>query len=152
MTRLGKDELQQPGDIEKRYSQACGLAAFFIDGDEGRYREPLIRYLQAVYAGRDHDHTLADVTDTGYSELDLAYRKEGGVGSNEAGKTIIQICQIDSRDKVHVAYMDVASSGNAYVIFESLNDRGIDLSVLDLVKNYILGPQAQSSQRSRIIG
>jgi hypothetical protein len=35
--------------------------------------------------------------------------------------------------------MDVASSGNAYVIFESLNDRGIDLSVLDLVKNYIFG-------------
>jgi hypothetical protein len=75
LTRLGKDELQQPGDIEKRYSQACGLAAFFIDGDEGRYREPFIRYLQAVYAGRDHDHTLADATDTGYSELDAAYRR-----------------------------------------------------------------------------
>ena len=43
------------------------------------------------------------------------------------------------RDNVHVAYMDVASSGNAYVIFESLNDRGIDLSVLDLVKNYLFG-------------
>jgi len=35
--------------------------------------------------------------------------------------------------------MDVVSSGNAYVIFEALNDRGIDLSALDLVKNYMFG-------------
>lgn len=43
------------------------------------------------------------------------------------------------RDNVRLAFMDVNSSGNAYIIFESLNDRGIDLSVLDLVKNYIFG-------------
>ena len=36
----------------KLYSQSSGLAAFLIDGEQGRYREPLVRYLQAVYAGR----------------------------------------------------------------------------------------------------
>jgi hypothetical protein len=75
LTRLGKDRLQEPGDITRRYSQACGLAAFFIDGVEGRYREALTRYLQAVYAGRDHDHTLSDVAETSYSDLDAAYRQ-----------------------------------------------------------------------------
>ena len=32
---------------------------FLLDGEQGRYREPLVRYLQAVYAGRDNDGTLA---------------------------------------------------------------------------------------------
>ena len=43
------------------------------------------------------------------------------------------------RDKTTVVVMNVASSANAYVIFESLNDRGLDLSVLDLVKNHLFG-------------
>ena len=43
------------------------------------------------------------------------------------------------RDKTTVVVMNVASTANAYVIFESLNDRGLDLSVLDLVKNHLFG-------------
>ena len=43
------------------------------------------------------------------------------------------------RDKVKIVAMDVASTANAYMIFETLNDRGLDLSVLDLVKNHLFG-------------
>lgn len=43
------------------------------------------------------------------------------------------------RDRVKIVAMDVASTANAYVIFETLNDRGLDLSVLDLVKNHLFG-------------
>lgn len=75
LTRIGRDELQQPDNIAKRYSEACGLAAFLIDGDQGRHREPLVHLLQAVYAGHDNEQTLADATGTSYSELDAAYRK-----------------------------------------------------------------------------
>jgi len=64
--------------------------------------------------------------------------KGAGDESADQAKLLFKLADY-LRDKVHVAYMDVASSGNAYVIFESLNDRGIDLSVLDLVKNYIFG-------------
>ena len=42
------------------------------------------------------------------------------------------------RDRVQVNCLDVAAPENAYTIFESLNDRGIDLSVLDLLKNHLL--------------
>ena len=42
------------------------------------------------------------------------------------------------RDHVQVNCLDVTSPENAYTIFESLNDRGIDLSVLDLLKNHLL--------------
>ncbi|MFN8496353.1 MAG: DUF262 domain-containing HNH endonuclease family protein [Anaerolineae bacterium] len=43
------------------------------------------------------------------------------------------------RDNVRVVCVDVPSTANAYVIFEALNDRGLDLSALDLVKNHIFG-------------
>jgi predicted nucleic acid-binding protein len=62
--------------------------------------------------------------------------KESGEDVNSQAKILFTLADY-IRDNVHVAFMDVASSGNAYVIFESLNDRGIDLSVLDLVKNYV---------------
>lgn len=42
------------------------------------------------------------------------------------------------RDHVQVNCLDVTAPENAYIIFESLNDRGIDLSVLDLLKNHLL--------------
>jgi Protein of unknown function DUF262 len=41
------------------------------------------------------------------------------------------------RDKVSVVKLSVASEEAAYTIFETLNDRGLDLSPLDLVKNHL---------------
>lgn len=38
--------------------------------------------------------------------------------------------------KVKVVCVEVSSDVDAYVLFESLNDRGIELSALDLLKNY----------------
>jgi hypothetical protein len=52
------------------------------------------------------------------------------------------------RDRVQVTCLDVASPENAYTIFESLNDRGIDLSVLDLLKNHLL---REAGDNTRII-
>ncbi len=74
LTRVGKDELQRYPDLAKLYSQATGLAAFLMDGREGCYREPLVRYLTAVYAGRDDAKTLQTVTGHDYAELDGQYR------------------------------------------------------------------------------
>jgi hypothetical protein len=75
LVKLGKYDMQRRPDVAKLYSQSCGLAAFLIDGEHGRYREPLVRYLQAVYANRDSDQTLAEVTGKTYAELDAAYRR-----------------------------------------------------------------------------
>jgi hypothetical protein len=75
LTKLGKYEMQHRDDVAKLYSQSSGLAAFLLNGAEGRYREPMVRYLQAVYTRRDNDQTLSEVTGTSYSELDVAYRR-----------------------------------------------------------------------------
>jgi hypothetical protein len=75
LTQLGKTAVQRHTDIAKLYGQATGLAAFFMDAEQGRYREPLVRYLVAVYSGRDGASSLSDAMAAGYSELDAEYRR-----------------------------------------------------------------------------
>lgn len=41
------------------------------------------------------------------------------------------------RDKMVSILISVADEANSYLIFETLNDRGLDLSVADLLKNYL---------------
>ncbi len=40
-------------------------------------------------------------------------------------------------DQAKVIVVEVKDEGNAYVIFEVLNDRGLELSISDLLKNYL---------------
>lgn len=47
--------------------------------------------------------------------------------------------------RVKVVCVDVSTETDAYILFESLNDRGADLSALDLVKNYIFSKIKRSS-------
>lgn len=75
LVKLGKYEIQHREDVAKLYSQSSGMTAFLLNGADGRYREPLVRYLQAVYTRRDNDQTLAEATGSSYSELDATYRR-----------------------------------------------------------------------------
>lgn len=43
------------------------------------------------------------------------------------------------RDSVVVVRLTVPSEANAFRVFETLNDRGLDLSAVDLIKNYMFG-------------
>ncbi len=67
---------------------------------------------------------------------DLA--KSAGTDPKQQAAKLYQLSNY-LRDNVKVVCVDVPSTANAYVIFEALNDRGLDLSVLDLVKNYMFG-------------
>jgi hypothetical protein len=73
LSALGMIELQARQDIARLYSQSAGLAAFFIDGREGRYRRPFGELLALVYAGRDAPDKLAELTGRSYAELDGEY-------------------------------------------------------------------------------
>lgn len=42
-------------------------------------------------------------------------------------------------DYVKVIVVKVSTEANAFQIFETLNDRGLDLSIADLLKNYVFG-------------
>lgn len=52
------------------------------------------------------------------------------------------------RDKVSVVKLTVSSEEAAYTIFETLNDRGLDLSPLDLVKNHLFGKADEKSEEA----
>ncbi len=74
-SRLGTTDLQRRGDIAKLYSQAAGLAMFFMHYRDGVYRPALMEYLRLVYAGRDKPTTLQEVTGVSFAELDAQYRE-----------------------------------------------------------------------------
>jgi hypothetical protein len=42
-------------------------------------------------------------------------------------------------ESAYVVYFIVSDDANAFLIFETMNDRGLDLSIADLLKNYLLG-------------
>jgi len=67
--------------------------------------------------------------------------------AHEAGKSEVAYKQLLElvkfiRDKMIVIRLLVSSEANAYTIFETLNDRGLELSPLDLVKNHMFGRAA----------
>ena len=50
------------------------------------------------------------------------------------------------RDSVIVVRLTVPSEANAFRAFETLNDRGLDLSAVDLVKNHLFGVAYDTSE------
>jgi hypothetical protein len=74
LVTIGLSDLQHDTRIAKLYSQSAGLADFLMHAETGRYREALVRYLSAIYAGRANTHTLAELTRTSYETLDRRYR------------------------------------------------------------------------------
>jgi hypothetical protein len=75
LTALGMRDVQRNQEIVKLYSQATGMTAFLMDADQQRYRESLVRYLDAVYSGRDSGRSLSEEAGASYSDLDQEYRR-----------------------------------------------------------------------------
>lgn len=49
------------------------------------------------------------------------------------------------KSNVKVIILEVPSDSDAYLIFETLNDRGADLTIADLLKNYLFGHAGDSN-------
>lgn len=64
-------------EMMRNYSQAAGLAHFFMHYDRGRYRDALIEHLAQLYHGagplRRPAQNLAELTGVAYTELDRQY-------------------------------------------------------------------------------
>ncbi len=75
LTALGRDALQHQPRLATLYSQFGGWANFFMHYEGGRYRQPLVDCLLAVYSGRAEPGTLAKLTGASYEKLDEQYRR-----------------------------------------------------------------------------
>ncbi|MFM9963285.1 MAG: DUF1570 domain-containing protein [Planctomycetaceae bacterium] len=75
-TAMGKDAFQAHPQIENNYSQASGLAHFFMHYEGGRYRDDLIEHIRQLYqqaeTGRRPD-SLEKLTGVDFADLDQQY-------------------------------------------------------------------------------
>ena len=73
-------EFQGSPDLAKNYTQAAGLARFFMHYDKGRYREALVKHLAQLYSKdervRDRADSLEELTGVDFSDLDRQYAED----------------------------------------------------------------------------
>lgn len=74
---MGMKAFQTDSNIQMNYSQASGLAHFFMNYDRGAYRDALIEHLRDLYNGsrRVGHRTLEELTGVDYGTLDRQYRE-----------------------------------------------------------------------------
>ena len=72
---LGRVDFQGHPRLAPLYSQISGLADFFINSQQGRYREAFVTYLQRVYTGSARPDSLSKLCGVGFAELDAEYRR-----------------------------------------------------------------------------
>jgi len=90
-----------------------------------------------------------------YQEYFLTIVNSWGKGLEQKKLTelIINILQI-ILDKFNLLTITVTEESEAFTIFETLNDRGLDLTIADLLKNYlfsILSPEVDESELRDVI-
>ena len=75
----GFQTVPQPG-LTKNYTQAAGLARFFMHYDSGRYREALVTHLTQLYSNdeqtRHQAAGLDELTGVDFTELDRQYAED----------------------------------------------------------------------------
>lgn len=71
------------------------------------------------------------------------------VGTVDAAKTYFSELIKFVRDSVIAVRLTVPNESNAFRVFETLNDRGMDLSAVDLIKNHLFGLAYDSTSSSQ---
>lgn len=76
-TAMGMQDFQVAPMLAKNYTQAAGLAQFFMQYDGGRYRDALVQHLAQLYSAnarkRDAPDRLDELTGVEFTELDRQY-------------------------------------------------------------------------------
>ncbi len=76
-TAMGMQAFQSAPMLAKNYTQASGLAHFFMHYDGGRYRDALVTHLADLYSNnarkREFPRGLDELTGESFTDLDRAY-------------------------------------------------------------------------------
>ena len=77
---FGMQEFQRSDNVAKNYTQAAGLARFFMHYEKGRYREALVKHLAQLYSADERTRERADgldeLTGVDFSDLDRQYAED----------------------------------------------------------------------------
>lgn len=74
LVALSRDDFQSHDRVVDLYDQCGGLADFFMNANNGRYREAFLKYLTRVYSGTADPDTLSRLCRRSYPELDAEYK------------------------------------------------------------------------------
>jgi hypothetical protein len=91
----------------------------------------------------DSNYQLLDAIGYSHDRISKLAQQNGEAAADVFNKLIKFL-----RDSVIVVRLTVPDESNAFKVFETLNDRGMDLSAIDLVKNYLFGLAYQQSAQS----
>jgi Protein of unknown function DUF262/Protein of unknown function (DUF1524) len=83
----------------------------------------------------------------GFQRVCAAVAKYAETSKNQVGILMEWTEFLEKQAKVIV--VSVPDEANAFVIFETLNDRGLDLSIADLLKNYVFGKSENRIDEAR---
>ncbi|MCX7403374.1 MAG: hypothetical protein NTY87_09770 [Planctomycetia bacterium] len=75
LAAMGRRDFQASQRLPQLYSQISGLADFFMNGQQARYREAFLEYLVQIYTGTVEADTLAKLCRQTYANLDTDYRR-----------------------------------------------------------------------------
>lgn len=120
LSETDEDTLEKNSRLQLNELDHPFFQKFIIDGDTTQ--KPL----------RESNLKIKVAYDTSY-ELLLRYIS----ASSAKDQKLLSVLKF-IQNKLNVIKVQVSNQSNAYTIFETLNDRGIALSVADLLKNYLL--------------
>lgn len=77
LTVLGSQAFQRAPHLVQNYTQAAGMAHFFMQYDNGRYRDALVTHLSELYSAnarkREFPQSLEELTGVPFGDLDAQY-------------------------------------------------------------------------------
>ncbi|MGI8639038.1 MAG: DUF262 domain-containing protein [Pyrinomonadaceae bacterium] len=139
--RLTEQYIGEKDAVSLRYSNKLILN----ENNESFYRSFLVQLRRPINLHREpaSNKLLWKAFDYFYQRL-----KEL-LGENPTGELLADFLQNQVAEKLLFIQIVVETDVDAYTVFETLNARGIDLSVSDLLKNYLLSLTARSDEDKR---
>lgn len=139
--RLREQYVGEKDAVSLRYSNKLKLN----ENNESFYRSFLVQLREPINTHRlaASNKLLQNAFDYYYSKLIELF------GENPSGETLADFLQNQIAEKLAFIQIVVKDVLSAYTVFETLNSRGIELSISDLLKNYILSLTAKSEEDKR---
>jgi hypothetical protein len=135
-----QDAEQKAQVAELIFSQKYGKRSFNLDVDE---RTPC---MEALYAGEEFVASKASESVNNilarYADIEDCFPEEL---HGEALPYFVDWLI----ENVHLVEITAYSDGDAYTIFETMNDRGLSLKPVDMLKGYLLANIADADHRTR---
>jgi hypothetical protein len=142
-----RDEFIERGDanrggiLHNRFLATPDLATggqvpqLILNADDNSYFQRRVIEANTGVAPRRRSHRLID---RAYAQLRAEiHRTSDDAGAGWSERLLEWVTYLAER--VRIIVVEVPNEADAFLIFETLNDRGADLTIADLLKNYLFG-------------